>query len=153
VLLATAPPPPLEGNLLDLGCGYGPIALTMASRAPTATVWAVDVNERALSLCRQNADEAGLANVHVTRPDDVPPDIRFRVIWSNPPIRIGKSALHELLVHSLSRLEDGGEAYLVVQRNLGSDSLQQWLTEQGWPTERVVSRRGFRVLRSATSTG
>lgn len=152
VLLDTVPPPPAGGDLLDLGCGYGPIALTMASLAPAATVWAVDVNERARQLCAENAAEAGLANVHVGAPDDLPPGIRFDVIWSNPPVRIGKDALHEMLSRWLSRLHESGEAYLVVQRHLGSDSLQRWLTESGWPTGRVASRRGFRVLRCQRSS-
>jgi 16S rRNA (guanine1207-N2)-methyltransferase len=147
VLLQTVPAPPAEGNFLDLGCGYGPIALTMASLSPNATVWAVDVNDRARELAAGNAANAGLTNVHFSAPEEVPPAIRFSVIWSNPPIRIGKAALHNLLHQWLSRLELSGEAFLVVQRHLGSDSLQCWLTEQGWPTSRVTSRRGFRVLR------
>lgn len=147
VLLNTAPAPPMTGDLLDLGCGYGPIALTMASRAPKGIVWAVDVNERALQLCAENAARAGLDNVRVCAPDRVPGHIRFSAIWSNPPIRIGNITLHELLVRWLRQLEPCGEAYLVVQRHLGSDSLHRWLAEQGWPTSRVASRKGFRVLR------
>jgi 16S rRNA G1207 methylase RsmC len=77
----------------------------------------------------------------------VPEDVAFDAIWSNPPIRVGKQALHALLVRWLARLADGGRAHLVVGKNLGSDSLQRWLTEQGWPTERMASERGFRVLR------
>lgn len=147
VLLQTVPAPPTEGNVLDLGCGYGPIALTMAALSPKTTVWAVDVNDRARELCEGNAAKARLTNVHVSTPDEVPLVIRFSVIWSNPPIRIGKAALHDLLHQWLSRLEPFGEAFLVVQRHLGSDSLHRWLVEQGWPTSRVASRRGFRVLR------
>ncbi|MGI5129613.1 class I SAM-dependent methyltransferase [Pseudonocardia sp. CA-107938] len=146
VLLDEAPPPPTTGHLLDLGCGYGPIALTLAARSPGATVWAVDVNERARELCAANAEEAGLGNVRVV--DDVPEDVRFAAIWSNPPIRIGKQALHELLLRWLPRLSDDGVALMVVQKNLGSDSLQRWLTENGWPTERLTSRNAFRVLRT-----
>lgn len=144
VLLEYAPAPPQTGNLLDLGCGYGPIALTLAVRSPRATVWAVDVNERARQLCAANAEAAGLTNVRVS--DTVPEGIRFGAIWSNPPIRIGKQALHALLLEWLRRLDDGAAAVLVVQKNLGSDSLQRWLTEQGWPTERLTSRHAFRVL-------
>ena len=146
VLLDLVPPPPAGGDLLDLGCGYGPIALTMAARSPGATVWAVDVNERARRLCADNAAAAGLSNVRVCGPDEVPGQVRFAAIWSNPPIRIGKDALHDLLRGWLARLAGGGAAYLVVQKHLGSDSLQRWLGEAGWPTERVGSRRAFRVL-------
>jgi 16S rRNA (guanine1207-N2)-methyltransferase len=147
VLLEVVPPPPPSGDLLDVGCGYGPIALSMAVHSPDAIVWAVDVNERARDLCAANAAGAGVANVRVCHPDDVPASVRFARIASNPPIRVGKEALHDLLRRWLSRLQPHGEAYMVVQKHLGSDSLQRWLVEQGWPTERTASRRGFRVLR------
>jgi len=148
VLLREAPPPPAEGTFLDLGCGWGPIALSLALLAPAATVYAVDVNERALELLRANADNAGLANVRAGRPDEVPSDLRFDLIWSNPPIRVGKEALHDLLGTWLPRLTDDGEAYLVVQKNLGADSLQRWLRESlALPCDRVAVAKGFRVLR------
>ena len=150
VLLAEAPDPPATGRLLDLGCGWGPIALTLARRSPQATVWAVDVNERAVDLARANARRLGLPNVRAARPDEVPGDLRFDAIWSNPPIRVGKAALHELLLAWLPRLMPGGTAYLVVQKNLGSDSLQRWLAEHLPPGAYAVNRRasskGFRVL-------
>src|SRR5262249_22219400 len=128
-------------------CGYGPIALWMAVQSPGASVWAVDVNERARELCAANAAAAGATNVRVCAPEAMPAAVRFARIASNPPIRVGKAALHALLSHWLARLEPGGEAYLVVQKYLGSDSLQRWLSGQGWPAERVASRRAFRVLR------
>ncbi|GAB2458462.1 methyltransferase [Streptosporangium sandarakinum] len=147
ILLETVPPPPAEGDLLDLGCGYGPIALTMASRAPAATVWAVDVNRRSVDLCARNAQSAGLDKVRSVHVDEVPPEVRFRAIWSNPAIRIGKAAMHEMLTRWLSRLTPDGVAHLVVQKHLGSDSLQRWLNEQGWPATRAASRSSYRVLR------
>lgn len=147
ILLDTMPDPPATGDLLDLGCGYGPIALALAAAAPEATVWAIDVNELALDLCRQNAEAARLSNVRVCAPGAVPPEVRFAGIWSNPPIRIGKEPLHELLLEWLGRLGEGAAATLVVQRHLGSDSLQKWLGESGFRTERIASRKGYRVLR------
>jgi 16S rRNA (guanine1207-N2)-methyltransferase len=147
LLLETAPPPPADGDLLDLGCGYGPLALVLASRAPAATVWATDVNSRALELCRHNGEAAGLRRLHCVSPGDPALPARFALIWSNPPIRIGKTALHELLASWLARLTPGGAAYLVVQRNLGSDSLQRWLTESGWAADRFAARSGYRVLK------
>jgi 16S rRNA G1207 methylase RsmC len=147
VLLESAPGPERDGDLLDLGCGYGPIALTLASRHPDRTVWAVDVNTRALELTRANALSAGLDTVRVARPEQVPAEQRFAAVYSHPPIRIGKAALHELLTGWLNRLLPGGAAWLVVQRNLGSDSLAGWLTEQGFPTARLRSEKGYRVLR------
>jgi 16S rRNA (guanine1207-N2)-methyltransferase len=146
ILLETVPPPPPTGTLLDLGCGYGPIALTMAGRAPQARVYGVDVNERALELARENATAAGLDTVRFALPDEIDPALRFDAIWSNPPIRIGKAALHELLLAWLPRLTPGGTAHLVVQKHLGSDSLQRWLTGQGLPTRRLASRSAYRVL-------
>ena len=146
VLLDTAPAPPAAGNLLDLGCGYGPLALVMAARSPGARVWAVDVNQRALALTAANAQRAGLGNVTCTTPDDPGLPAEFELILSNPPIRIGKNALHELLASWISRLGAGAAAYLVVQRNLGSDSLQSWLSESGWAVGRAAARSGYRVL-------
>jgi 16S rRNA (guanine1207-N2)-methyltransferase len=150
VLLANIPKPPPGGNLLDLGCGWGPIALTLATESPHATVWAVDVNERALDLVRLNADSLGLTNINAVKPEDVPDDVRFMTVWSNPPIRVGKNELHGLLERWLPRVETGADAWLVVQRNLGSDSLQRWL-EGSLPEEFAVSRtatnKGYRVLR------
>jgi 16S rRNA G1207 methylase RsmC len=147
LLLVTLGAPPASGDLLDLGCGTGAIACTMARRAPGATVWAVDVNRRARDLCAANAARHGLTNVRVCAPSDVPGDVRFVAIWSNPPIRIGKAALHELLLHWLDRLAPEAAAHLVVQKHLGSDSLQRWLTEHGHPAERIATGAGFRVLR------
>jgi 16S rRNA (guanine1207-N2)-methyltransferase len=146
VLLLEAPAPPAAGDLLDLGCGYGPIALTLAARAPGATVWAVDVNERALALTRANAEAAGLANVRVAAPDDVPPEVRFAAIWSNPPVRVGKPVLHDLLDRWLGRLAHDGRALLVVQKHLGADSLHRWLEQRGWTVDRRASRMAYRVL-------
>jgi 16S rRNA G1207 methylase RsmC len=148
LLLQQAPPPAHHGHLLDLGCGAGPIAVAMAKRAPQATVWAVDVNARARELTAANAARNGLTGVRVVAPDEVPADVAFATIWSNPPIRIGKAALHALLARWLDRLTADGEAVLVVQKHLGADSLQRWLRAEGHPTERLASRAGFRLLRT-----
>jgi 16S rRNA (guanine1207-N2)-methyltransferase len=147
LLLLEAPRPDSAADtLLDLGCGYGAIATALAMRAPHATVWAVDVNERALELTRANATRLGLGNVRASTPDAVPADVRFDGIWSNPPVRIGKHRLHGMLVRWIARLGPGAHAYLVVQKNLGADSLQRWLVEQGSPTTRLRSRAGYRLL-------
>ena len=148
LLLLDAPhPDPAEtGHLLDLGCGYGPIALALARRAPQATVWAVDVNRRARELCAANATANGITNVRVAEPGDVPEDVRLAGIWSNPPIRVGKAALHDLLAAWLPRLHIGARAWLVVQKHLGADSLARWLQEEGWPTARLSSRQAYRIL-------
>jgi len=150
VLLANTPPAPPGGDFLDLGCGWGPIALSLALQSPHATVWAVDVNERALDLVRRNAESLGLENVNAVLPDDVPDDIAFRTIRSNPPIRVGKNQLHGLLERWIPRLAERSDAWLVVQRNLGSDSLQRWLAatfDTGYSVQRAATGRGFRVIR------
>jgi len=153
VLLREVDPPTGRGTFLDLGTGYGPIACALAVEAPEAQVWAVDVNTRALELTAENAKAAKVADrVHPVLPDGVPDDVLFDEIWSNPAIHIGKAELHKMLLHWLVRLAPGGVARFVVGKNLGGDSLQRWLTEQGYPCERTGSAKGFRVLR-ATNAG
>jgi 16S rRNA G1207 methylase RsmC len=96
-----------------------------------------------------NAKALGLGNIQTATPNAVPKDIKFSGIWSNPPIRIGKKELHELLLTWLPRLENGSSAYLVVQKNLGSDSLQKWLTEtliDGYEVSRLTSIKTYRIL-------
>jgi len=155
LLLEEAPGPPASGDILDLGCGYGPIACVLAARSPGATVWAVDVNERALGLCARNAARAGLGNVRCVTPSSPEIPRRLAGIWSNPPVRIGKAALHDLLLSWLARLTPGApgaagapgaRAYLVMGRNLGADSLHSWLDKQGRPVTRLAARSGYRLL-------
>lgn len=149
VLLNSLSAPPTSGNLLDLGCGWGPIAISMALQSPDATIWAVDVNERALELTRANAESLGLSNVRAVRPEEVPADIIFAEIWSNPPIRVGKVVLHDMLATWLPRLDDGCEAHLVVAKQLGADSLLRWINEElksYGSAERTANEAGFRVL-------
>ncbi|MBD7995890.1 methyltransferase [Arthrobacter sp. Sa2CUA1] len=149
ILLSGIPDPAPAGNLLDIGCGWGPIALTMALKSPGAQVYAVDVNERSLGLTRDNAAALGLGNVHALLPDAVDPQLEFETIWSNPPIRVGKEELHALLLQWLPRLAPGGTAWLVVQKNLGSDSLQRWLGENlgtDFAVSRYSTAKSFRIL-------
>jgi len=151
VLLANVPAPPPGGNVLDLGCGWGPIALTLAVESPRSTVWAVDVNERALDLVRRNAEIVGVTNINAVTPDQVPDDVVFTTIWSNPPIRVGKNELHGLLEKWLPRLDAGSDGWLVVQRNLGSDSLHRWM-QATFPEDftfvRTATNKGYRVIRA-----
>lgn len=151
VLLRESPPAPPAGRVLDLGCGWGPVALSLALRSPAAEVYAVDVNERALDLVRDNARSLGLQGIHAVRPEQVPGELRFEGIWSNPPIRVGKAALHELLGTWLPRLVPGGTAYLVVAKQLGADSLARWLAvDLGMACRRIATSKGYRVLAVGT---
>lgn len=146
ILLETVPEP--VGTVLDIGCGWGPIALTAAVLSPESSVWGIDVNQRALELTRRNAVRVGVSNVQVGLPSDVPADIRFDTIWSNPPIRVGKAELHAILDTWIPRLKPGGEAWFVVAKSLGAESLQKWLGER-WPDAEVSTAKiskGFRVI-------
>lgn len=146
ILLEAVPEP--VGTVLDIGCGWGPIALTAALRSPESPVWAIDVNQRALELTRRNTVRVGVTNVSVGLPGDVPADLRFDTIWSNPPIRVGKAELHAILEAWIPRLNPGGEAWLVVAKSLGAESLQKWLSER-WPDAEVSTAeisKGFRVI-------
>jgi 16S rRNA G1207 methylase RsmC len=141
---------PDSGNILDLGCGWGPIALNLGKLRPKSKIWAVDVNTRSLELTEANAKKLTLDNITAALPEQIPEQIRFSGIWSNPPIRIGKKPLHELLLKWLPKLENGGEAYLVVQKNLGSDSLQAWLTQElgsDYEVSRYTSIKTYRVIK------
>lgn len=148
-LLYSVPVPPPTGNLLDLGCGWGPMALTLALESPEASVYAVDVNERALELTRMNSTRLGLGNVTATLPDGLPADLRFDVIWSNPPIRVGKAELHDIMTQWIPRLAPHGTAYLVVAKHLGADSFEKWLASEFAGTHTVTredTRKGFRII-------
>lgn len=150
VLLTHLDEAPAGGNILDIGCGWGPIALSLASASPKATIWAVDVNQRSLELTAANAKRLGLSNINCVTPEEVPADLEFSGIWSNPPIRVGKDVLHEILLTWLPRLQEHAEAYLVVQKNLGADSLHRWLEAElpeYFSTVRVDTAKSFRVLR------
>jgi 16S rRNA G1207 methylase RsmC len=96
-----------------------------------------------------NAEKLGLSNVRTALPAEVPEDIRFSGIWSNPPIRVGKQALHEILDHWLPKLDVGCDAYLVVSKDLGADTLLKWLQTnfENLASERIDTAKGFRILR------
>ncbi|MCI1641248.1 MAG: class I SAM-dependent methyltransferase [Actinomyces sp.] len=150
-LLDKAPAPPPSGRFLDLGCGWGPLAVVLALEAPRAEIWAVDVNSRAVDLTARNAAANGASGVRALPAAEAferarRDGLRFDLIWSNPPVRIGKASLHRMLADWLALLAEGGAAYLVVQRNLGADSLRAWLDESGLPTRTVASKKGYRIL-------
>ena len=143
-----------EGTILDIGCGWGPIALSIGLASPKAKIIAIDVNQKCIALTKINAESLGIGNIEVLTPDEIKDSIMFDEIWSNPPIRVGKKALHDILLRWLPRLKPGGTARLVVQKNLGSDSLQKWLETEfsdGFEISRVASVKGFRVLKVTRS--
>ncbi|MEN9739871.1 MAG: hypothetical protein RLZ72_137 [Actinomycetota bacterium] len=146
ILLETVAEP--EGRILDVGCGWGPIALAAALENPAADVWAIDVNERALELTTRNAERHGCTNIHAVSPANVPTDLEFDAIWSNPPIRVGKEELHAILETWIPRLRAGGTAWLVVAKQLGAESLMRWLRAK-WPdadVSKAENSKGFWVI-------
>lgn len=155
VLLSQSDHFPQSGDVLDLGCGWGPIALSIATLCPNANLWAIDVNSRSVELTRENAEALGLTNVKALLPTELPSDIRFSEIWSNPPIRVGKSQLHTLLEKYLSLLSPGGKAMLVVQKQLGAESLMKWLSEKflGHKVQKVHTDKGYWVIEVIRPTG
>lgn len=154
VLLKYAPTPPPFGTFLDMGTGWGPLALALALNSPESHVWGVEVNERARALTGDNATELGLDNLTVVDPKDVPPDLSFDLIWSNPPIRVGKEALHEILRTWLPRLTPEGKAFLVVAKKLGADSLVDWINSDALPgltATRTETAKGYRIIQVVRS--
>ncbi|MDO5723471.1 MAG: methyltransferase [Flaviflexus sp.] len=146
VLLKYAPEPPDEGLLVDLGCGWGPLSLALATACPEARVLAVDVNERARELTRLNAERAGLTNIEVCGPQEgleIARETGVRGLWSNPPVRIGKQHMRDLLMDWLSLVT--GESILVIAKNLGADSHAAFLADT-FEVARLGSSGGFRVL-------
>ena len=141
------------GPILDVGCGWGPITLDAALTHPDREVWATDINERSRELTRTNAARLGLSNVRVAAPDEVPGDLEFASIRSNPPIRVGKEALHGILHQWLPRLAPGGASYLVVAKHLGADSLQRWIAAEFSQLEvsRAARDKGFHIIEAYRS--
>lgn len=127
------------------GTGQSPRCWGVDSHRPAS--FAVDVNQRALRLAAHNARVNNAGNVVVTAPDVMPADLRLDGLYSNPPIKIGKTALRALLLDWLARLGPGTAGWLVVKQAMGADTLHHWLSEAAAPTTRVASKRGYRILR------
>ncbi len=153
VLLSLADQVPSHGNVLDLGCGWGPIGISIAKLSPETKVWAVDVNSRSVEIANLNAKNLELNNFQAVLAENLPGDLLFDEIWSNPPIRIGKKSLHELLRKYLALLHPNGRALLVVQKQLGAESLLRWLEEEfpNRTSSRILNERGYWVIEVASS--
>lgn len=138
-----------SGHVLDIGCGWGPISLAIGKLRPKTQVWALDVNQRSLKLTQQNSAKAGLTNIKVVLTEEIPAGLTFSGIWSNPPIRVGKSVLHDLMRTWLPRLELGASAFLVVQKQLGAESFEKWLASEFkmMTVTRPYQDKGYRVIR------
>jgi 16S rRNA G1207 methylase RsmC len=139
--------------VLDIGCGWGPISLAVATLRPETEVFGLDVNSRSLELAQANAAALKLKNFKAVRAEQIPNELLFDGIWSNPPIRVGKAVLHQLMQTWIPRLKPGASAMLVVQKQLGAESFQKWLAESF--TEFDVAKqsidKGYRVIRVTNS--
>ena len=144
---------PDSGTVLDIGCGWGPISLAVATLRPETEVFGLDVNSRSLELAQANAAALKLKNFKAVRAEQIPNELLFDGIWSNPPIRVGKAVLHQLMQTWIPRLKPGASAMLVVQKQLGAESFQKWLSETF--TEFDVAKqsidKGYRVIRVTNS--
>jgi 16S rRNA G1207 methylase RsmC len=144
---------PDSGTVLDIGCGWGPISLAVATLRPETEVFGLDVNSRSLELAQANAAALKLKNFKAVRAEQIPNELLFDGIWSNPPIRVGKAVLHQLMQTWIPRLKPGASAMLVVQKQLGAESFQKWLAESF--TEFDVAKqsidKGYRVIRVTNS--
>ena len=146
--------------MAQLAYSLGALLLSTPQIRSTMCVWNASRSTQSTAQATSFAATLGLENVNAVTPEDVPADIAFRAIRSNPPIRVGKDQLHGLLETWIPRLDERSDAHLVVSRNLGSDSLQRWLAatfERGYSVHRVATGRGFRVIkvrrRGAAATG
>jgi 16S rRNA (guanine1207-N2)-methyltransferase len=149
ILLSESDQFPDSGEVLDIGCGWGPIAIAIARLRPETRVWALDVNLRSLELVKRNAEFYNLENVRPCVAEELPADLKFDGIWSNPPIRVGKAVLHELMQTYIPRLKPGASAMLVVQKQLGAESFQNWLAQTfpAFQVARYSIAKGYRVIR------
>ncbi|MFC6463889.1 class I SAM-dependent methyltransferase [Marinilactibacillus sp. GCM10026970] len=139
-----------EGSLLDVGCGYGPIGLTLAKLDQSRTVEMVDINERALALAEKNAVTNGVGNVsiHASSLYENITHQEFAGIFSNPPIRAGKETVHKVLEEGIDYLTVGGYLVIVIQKKQGAPSAQKKMSEVFGNVERIALDRGYWILRS-----
>ncbi|WP_456272775.1 class I SAM-dependent methyltransferase [Bacillus sp. AK031] len=140
----------VDGPLLDVGCGYGPIGLSMAKSFPGRVVHMVDVNERALGLAGDNANSNGISNVSIYESScfESVQEKNFSAILTNPPIRAGKSTVHEILADSYNHLAVGGELWVVIQKKQGAASAEKKMAEIFGNAETAAKKKGYQILKS-----
>lgn len=139
------------GKILDLGCGYGTIGLTLAKSFPDRTIEMVDVNERALELSQDNATLNEIKNVEIYSSNiftSIEEGKEYAAIISNPPIRAGKKVVHQILEESYNHLVDGGKLQIVIQKKQGAPSAQKKMEEVFGNVERISLEKGYWVLQS-----
>ncbi|MBM7663372.1 16S rRNA (guanine1207-N2)-methyltransferase [Bacillus mesophilus] len=140
----------VEGRILDVGCGYGPIGLTMAKEYPDRIVDMVDVNERALSLAEKNAQSNDITNVEIYYSNALQnvEQSSYAMIITNPPIRAGKKVVHEIFEEGFSRLVKGGELWIVIQKKQGAPSAIEKLKTLTEDVEIVMKSKGYFIIKA-----
>jgi 16S rRNA (guanine1207-N2)-methyltransferase len=154
VLIDAFAPPKDTGDILDLGCGYGPIGISIAKSNPNRSIVMVDINQRAVELATQNAKKNAVDNVSVIASDGfdkVPDQKTFSVIITNPPIRTGKKVLYPLFEESASRIQTGGELWMVIQKKQGATSMESFLATLFEEVQIVKRKKGYVIMRAMKS--
>lgn len=139
-----------DARVLDVGCGYGPIGLSLAKENTDRHITLVDVNHRALHLCQKNAELNQISNVRIMESDllERVQHETFDAILSNPPIRAGKDVVHGLFEQSVHALNEGGELWIVIQKKQGAPSAFAKLAELYEKVEEVTKKKGYRIFRA-----
>ncbi|MBU8880252.1 class I SAM-dependent methyltransferase [Bacillus sp. FJAT-29790] len=150
LLIETFVVPSVEGNILDVGCGYGPIGLSCAKLMQDRLVHMIDVNARALALAKENAELNGLTNVCIYESDRLEnvKGNKFAAILTNPPIRAGKKVVHEIFEQSVDCLLPEGNLWVVIQKKQGAPSAIEKLSELCSEVETVVKKKGYYIIRA-----
>lgn len=144
-------PAKTDASLLDVGCGYGPIGITLAKLNPSFNVTMVDINERAVSLANKNIKDNGISNAVAMKSyiyDAIDPNSRFTYILTNPPIRAGKQVVYGIYDGAYKHLEKNGELWVVIQKKQGAPSSMKHLEEVFGNCEVVAKEKGYFILKS-----
>ncbi|GIN58927.1 hypothetical protein J8TS2_32460 [Lederbergia ruris] len=141
---------PNEGTILDVGCGYGPIGLTLAKEYPDRLIHMVDINQRALELAKENAEINRVHNVNIYESDGLlnVKEGNFSAIVTNPPIRAGKQIVHRMFEQSFQHLKADGELWVVIQKKQGAPSAKAKLEELFRHVEILAKRKGYYILKA-----
>lgn len=142
--------PNVEGSVLDVGCGYGPIGLSIAKNYPERIVHMIDVNERAIELSKANAVQNAVHNVEIYESDTLinVKEFNFAAILTNPPIRAGKKTVHDIFEQSYEHLVTGGELWIVIQKKQGAPSALEMLKERFTTVETIDKSKGYFIIKA-----
>jgi len=141
---------PESGDLLDVGCGYGPIGLFAARLNPRLNVTMIDINERAVELANINAARNGIRNASALQSDlyEQVRDRSYSLIVSNPPIRAGKRVVHRIFEEAVELLRDDGQLWIVIQKKQGAPSAHEKLKSLYREVVEVAKSKGYRVYKA-----